>query len=152
MAATLAGGWQYGPDGYDKEGYDANGYDRDGKDPQGIADGPDGYAKRKAARLQERRLVQRDPTLDGLPVHPNGPYMVYEDQIPALDAAGYGRLQPEPRAGAGAGAKRLNQGACGHGRLHPGGGALRRGLGPNPNPSPDPNPNPNPNPDHNPLP
>ena len=34
-----------------------------------------------------RRLVERDPTLDGYPVSPNGPYMVYEDEIPALDAA-----------------------------------------------------------------
>jgi hypothetical protein len=42
-----------------------------------------------------RKLVERDPTLDGLPVHPNGPYLVYEDQIPALEAAAAAR-----RAGA----------------------------------------------------
>ena len=39
--------WLYDLDGYDTEGYDQNGYDRSGKDPKGIADGPDGYAKRK---------------------------------------------------------------------------------------------------------
>ena len=44
--------WVYGLDGYDKEGYDKNGYDRSGRDPNGIADGPDGYAKRKEISRQ----------------------------------------------------------------------------------------------------
>jgi hypothetical protein len=43
--------------------------------------------KNDAAPAPPRKMVERDPTLDGLPVLPNGPYMVYEDEIPALDAA-----------------------------------------------------------------
>jgi hypothetical protein len=44
-------------------------------------------AARASKWPKQRRVVERDPTLDGLPVHPNGPYLVYEDDIPALDAA-----------------------------------------------------------------